>query len=115
MNSKSSTWPARTADTMSDAIALSSPSGRMSKRARRAAEKLFDKALFGDDSVSLKGERPVVDPAILEAGNLRRAAKDLRDLATRGMSKRKFTRAADRMERQASDIEASMKLAEVTL
>ncbi len=28
----------RSADTMSDAIALSSPSGRMSKRARKAAE-----------------------------------------------------------------------------
>jgi hypothetical protein len=38
------------ADTMVDAIALSSPSGRMSKRARKAAEERLANALFGPGS-----------------------------------------------------------------
>ena len=37
-------------DTMSDAIALSSPSGRMSKRARKAAQDRITMALFGPGS-----------------------------------------------------------------
>lgn len=37
-------------DTMSDAIALSSPSGRMSKRARKAATDRLAVALFGPGS-----------------------------------------------------------------
>jgi hypothetical protein len=38
--------PARTADTMSDAIALSSPNGHMSKRAKDAATARLGRALF---------------------------------------------------------------------
>lgn len=47
------------ADTMTDAIALSSPSGRMSKRARKAAEQRLCMALFGKPEITLadlKGE-----------------------------------------------------------
>lgn len=40
--------PPRNADTMSEAISLDSPSGRMSKRARNAANKRHHRALFGD-------------------------------------------------------------------
>ena len=36
--------------TMADAIALSSPSGRMSKRARKAANAVLGDALFGPES-----------------------------------------------------------------
>ena len=39
---------ARTLDTMSDAIALSSPSGRMSRRAMRTAQERLRRDLFGD-------------------------------------------------------------------
>ena len=41
------TEPKRTLDTMSEAIALSSPSGRMSKRAKDLAVKRLGEALFG--------------------------------------------------------------------
>lgn len=42
-----STLPPRTMDTMSEAIALSSPSGRMSKRAKIAAQNRLAEKLFG--------------------------------------------------------------------
>lgn len=93
--------PPRTANTMSDAIALSSPSGRMSKRARREAEKRLFRDLFGDGSC-LRPQLPKQD----KAAQLRRSAKDLRDLAARGMSTGKFNRAADKMEREAEAVDA---------
>lgn len=93
--------PKRTADTMSDAIALSSPSGRMSKRAREAALRRLHDALFGPDG--LKGE-PTPQPT--EAESLRAHAKRLRELAARGMSVRKFTKAAAQAEAQADALEA---------
>lgn len=40
--------PKRTVDTMSDVIALSSPDGKMSSRARETASKNIGKRLFGD-------------------------------------------------------------------
>ncbi len=43
--------PKRTANTMSEAIALASPSGKMSKRARQAAEKRLSEALFGPNGL----------------------------------------------------------------
>lgn len=43
--------PPRMADTMSDAIAMSSPNGRMSKRARKVAEKKLSTSLFGEDGL----------------------------------------------------------------
>jgi hypothetical protein len=39
--------PPRTANTMSDAIAIASPNGRMSKRAKANATKRLGEALFG--------------------------------------------------------------------
>lgn len=44
--------PPRTANTMSDAIAMSSPSGRMSKRAKSAATKALSVALFGPNGLT---------------------------------------------------------------
>lgn len=93
--------PERTLDTMSDAIALSSPSGKMSKRARRAAEERLRESLFGDGScfkVQPKREK--------ETDALLRRAKELRELAARGMSKRKFIKLANTLEKQAESLMA---------
>lgn len=88
--------PTRTSDTMVDAIALSSPSGRMSKRARKAAERRLAVALFGEAGL-VPAKRPESDPKEL----LLRRAKELRELAARGMSTRAFTREAQKLEEQA--------------
>lgn len=94
------TLPSRTANTMSEAIALSSPSGRMSKRARAAAMKRLSLALFGEGGVPRALPK---QPS--ERERLLRHAATLRDLAARGMSVRKFTREADALERQAAELE----------
>lgn len=95
------TLPARTAATMSEAIAISSPSGRMSKRARAAATKRLHDALFGTEPYDLRGEAP--QPSKVE--KLRRNAAMWRDLAARGMSPRKYNRLADAAEAEANRIE----------
>lgn len=92
--------PKRTADTMSEAIALSSPSGRMSKRARAAAQKRLGEALFGPGGL----QRPVV-PQPSKKESLLRQAKNLRDLAARGMSIRRFTKTAELLEAEAAALE----------
>lgn len=92
-----SALPPRTADTMSDAIALSSPNGRMSKRAKEAAQKRLGIALFGEAGIPR-----ALPPQPSERDKLLRQAATLRDLAARGMSARKFTKEADRLERQAA-------------
>ena len=91
--------PTRASDTMVDAIALSSPSGNMSKRARKAAEKRLANALFGPAGL-VPAQRPVVD---LKESLLRRA-KEFREMAARGMSKRAFTREAKLLEAQAETL-----------
>jgi hypothetical protein len=92
--------PPRTADTMSDAIALSSPSGRMSKRARAAASRRIAVALFGPGGgtrADIMGTTP--QPSARE--QLLQHAARLRDLAARGMSVRRFTREAAAAEARA--------------
>lgn len=96
--------PTRTADTMSNAIALSSPSGRMSKRARRAAEKRLHDALFGTEPYSLKGEDKPPTPTE-SAARLRNYAAFLRGLADRGMRPRVHRREAERLDREAAAME----------
>ena len=95
------TLPPRTADTMSDAIALSSPSGRMSKRARKAAESRLALALFGPQG--LQPEPPGVPRS---AEHLRSYAATLRGLADRGMKPRVHRREADKLDREADSMEA---------
>jgi hypothetical protein len=90
------TLPKRTADTMSDAIALSSPNGRMSKRAKEEAVKRLHKALFGEGGLQ---PEPVEQPSEREL--LAQVAR-LRDLAARGMNTKKFTKEADRLEAMAN-------------
>ena len=84
-----------------EAIALSSPSGRMSKRARRAAEKRLLVEL-GLDGVDLRGG-PVPQPS--EAESLRRNAARLLELAERGMSVAKYRKQAARDLARAAELE----------
>lgn len=92
--------PIRSGNTMSDAIALSSPNGRMSKRARAAAEERLRVALFGADGLQLN---PPEQPD--KAAVLRRSANTLRELAGHGMSTRKFLKEAAKLEEQAAALE----------
>ena len=87
-------------DTMAEAIALSSPSGRMSGRARKAAEKRLHLTLFGPDGLQ-PGPLPV-----RTASDLRQRAADLRTLADRGMKPRVHRREADKLDREADSMEA---------
>lgn len=86
--------PPRSSDTMVDAIALTSPSGCMSKRARKAAEERLRQSLFGDGLEAPRG------PTINEAERLQRHVKTLRELTDRGMSPRKFRKEADKVEQR---------------
>lgn len=85
--------PARTADTMSDAISLSSPNGRMSKRAKLAMQEALRVKLFGQEGLQ---RTPTPQPD--KAQKLRWRIRDLRAMAARGMSVRAFTKEADALE-----------------
>lgn len=88
--------PARSFDTMSEAIALSSPSGRMSKRAREAANKRLSIALFGQNGLQAPAR-----PQTSKKEQMLAHAKRLRELAARGMSPRKFIKDAEMLEAKA--------------
>jgi len=77
---------------MGEAIALSSPSGRMSKRSRRQALKRLHDSLFPD---GIPGPQPIQRTE--RERDLERA-KFLREMAGRGMCKRKFIKEAERLE-----------------
>lgn len=84
----------RSLDTMSEAIALSSPSGSMSKRARAAADARLSEKLFGPG-----GMKPPGLPAQpSEKERDLRTAAELRALAARGMGPRKNLKEAQRLE-----------------
>ena len=91
--------PERTADTMSDVIAMSSPSGRMSRRALAQAQERLRVALFGVNGLQ---REPTPQPT--EEERLRRQAARLRDLAAGGMRTRAYNREADRLEREADTL-----------
>ena len=90
---KSNKLPKRTADTMSEAIALSSPSGKMSKAARKRADKRLSVSLFGEKGL----QRPTTQQPD-EQTVLKRQAVQLRELAARGLSPRKNRAAAAKLE-----------------
>ena len=92
------TPPTRTADTMSDAIAMSSPSGRMSRRAKEAATKRLSVALFGE--AGLQREQT---PQPSERDKLLSQAARLRELAERGMNTKRYMREAGRLEAKAQE------------
>jgi hypothetical protein len=84
--------PGRSLDTMSEAIALSSPSGRLSRRTRRAAVERLRRALFS--GVDVRGS--VAQPSARTA--LVRHAAELRALAARGMKPRAYVKRAEELE-----------------
>jgi len=83
-----------------------SPSGKVSRRAREQAlrrehDRLFPPGFWTPtepDEAKKRADR---------AATLRRSAQNLRDLAARGMSPRKFAREADSLEQEALDIEGT--------
>ena len=86
---------------------LLSPSGTVSKRARKAAMQREHDRLFPPgywDAPKLTEQ----EAAQQEAQTLRRSAGTLRDLAARGMQRRTFTRKAEQLERQADELEATI-------
>ena len=84
---------------MSPAIdhGILSPSGNVSKRAERAAKERMRRELFGDGL-----EYPSC-PQESKRDSLLRRAKELRELAARGMSPRKYAREAERLEQEAEN------------
>lgn len=88
-------------DTMSEAIALSSPSGRMSKRARRAAERRLLAMLAAETPPPIVPTQRELDAR--KAQTLRRSAATLRELAARGMRVRSYPKRAAELEAQADN------------
>ena len=97
--------PARTADTMSNAIAASSPSGHMSKRFAKATGARLHNALFGNYDPRI----PHMPTAREQAAQLRRSAQDMREWAARGMQPKRMLREAERLEAQAIALEGESK------
>ena len=83
---------------------LLSPSGKMSKRARKDAERRELERLFPPEFLeSLKPTAEQTKKKKVES--LRNSARDLRNLAAAGMSSRKFRRKAAELELQATELE----------
>lgn len=85
-----------------------SPSGKISKRARKAALKRLTDRLWpnGLTREMLYGPGPA-QPT--EKERLLEQAKRLRDLADRGMARRKYTKEADRLEKLAAELDDERK------
>lgn len=83
-----------------------SPSGRVSKRARKQAAARLSAQLWPDgcSKEDICGKAPEPTPAE-NAEALRRYARTLRDLADKGVSPRKYLRKAEEMEVEALAIE----------
>ena len=92
--------PERTYDTMSDAIALSSPSGKMSKTSRDAAEKRLSEKLFGEGGMPAPSH-----PQPLEQVSLRRQAAELDRLAEGGMKPKAFRQDAENLRKRADALD----------
>jgi hypothetical protein len=87
---------------MAEAIALSSPSGRMSKRARLAANKRLSVALFGEGGLQRPDRQQTNEE---KAALLRQRAKDLRGYAANGFRPRVHIKEAERLEAEAAALE----------
>lgn len=91
--------PERTADTMSMAIEMSSPSGHVSKRVHKAAVKRLSLALWGEGGMP----RPTRKQPT-KYKTLMRQANEFRELASRGMSPKSYTKQAEMHEAMAGAI-----------
>jgi hypothetical protein len=87
------------ADTMVDVIALSSPSGNMSNRSRKAAQERIRKELFPTGYWDKQG--PTNEQ---KASQMLRTAAELRRLADLGMRPRAHRKEADRLEKEAKQL-----------
>lgn len=85
------TLPKRTADTMSEAIAQSSPSGSTSKAAKNRADERLRRSLFGDGLPFPSCPQPT------RKEYLKRRIKDLREMANRGITPRKLRKEANKL------------------
>ena len=99
--------PPRTLDTMSEAIAMSSPSGKTSKAAHARASKRLGESLFGPGGL----QGPVVQQPT-EREYLVRLAKEARDLAARGMGPRTNLKRAKELEAKIAEIDGVSPAAE---
>lgn len=90
------TLPPRTGATMGMAIAMSSPSGRMSNAARLRADAQLRKELFGDWTPD------PLPPQPSKAESLLREARQCRDLAARGFRPRAGIKQAEWCEAKAA-------------
>ena len=88
--------PARTGATMGEAIAMSSPSGSMSKRSKKAATERLSKSLFGEGG--LKKPEPKIPTGEEAKEKDLKFAKQLRELAAQGMGPRKHIKEAEKLE-----------------
>ena len=95
--------PKRTLDTMSEAIAQSSPDGKMSKAARAKATERLRKSLFGD---GLKLPGPA-QPT--EKERIKRQIKEYGELADRGMSPKKYRKQAKVLENKLKGLNHGRK------
>ena len=89
--------PERTPDTMSEAIAQSSPSGRMSRVAKARAEERLRRSLFGDGLPFPSCPQPTREEY------LKRQIKVLRGMEDRGITPRKLRKEADNLEGELSE------------
>lgn len=96
--------PKRTGDTMMDAIALSSPSGRMSKRARAAAERRLSIALFGPNG--LQPEKRPEPTNEQKRERLLQRAREMRRFSELGMRPRAYRKEAERLEKEAAELQS---------
>ena len=85
---------------LGEAIALSSPSGHMSRRALAAAQKRITAKIF--EGIDLRPQTPQVSLA----ERLRHQALELRGLAARGMKPRAYALRAAQLEAEADAIDS---------
>lgn len=79
-----------------------SPSGKCSKRNRKFLQDKLARQLWPDGLTREQLYGPDIE--VSEKERLLNQAKRLRELAERGMSRRKFTKEAERLERLAADL-----------
>lgn len=87
---------------------LISPNGRLSKRAKTAAiarHQAEVDAWWAEKYPEPSDAEKAREDTIVRAASLRLSALNLRALAARGMSRRKFTKAAEEIDAEADEIE----------
>lgn len=82
----------------SDALAIASPSGNMSKAGLKRAQERVRQHLFGE---GLERAGPIIRP---EKEALMQQAKELRELAERGMKPRAYKKKAEELEALAASM-----------